>query len=457
MKFILLSIFTFLQSLIWAQVKPDTDLTFLVKKIEMVYAGYNDKVNPKEFEQLINEIEQSELKDTFALLSRLTFYFKDYHLALFQKEISKTFDANVCNKNIEIVDRYKKQNSKKNYYKGYWISEANDMVIYITLSDRCIYSGYVVESKKPIPLGLRIFKLQKKGKEWVADFINIARDYRVFVRSFFYHANTLIIGSYAKFKKINNYHQTLLKGKTEFNHKPSFTVVDTANVVITMPDFSGDLIDVYDSIIKVNEKIIRNSKNLIIDIRNNQGGYTNCYDSLIPFICTHSILRSPSYTLCSQDLIDDAKNDKQESALKKDTALVVFYDKYINKLLASKDTFIYEPSDTMPCASKNNMVKNVGIITNYGCRSAAELMILDLRQSSKVKVFGEHTAGAVDYLNILSFKLPITNFTLWVGTSKRKLTENQPAYDKTGIKPDIEISGDVSDWVDFVKKYYEKN
>jgi hypothetical protein len=42
-----------------------------------------------------------------------------------------------------------------------------------------------------------------------------------------------------------------------------------------------------------------------------------------------------------------------------------------------------------------------------------------------------------------------------VATTKRITTKDAPLYDNTGIKPDIEISDDVPDWIEFVKKYYE--
>ncbi len=222
-----------------------------------------------------------------------------------------------------------------------------------------------------------------------------------------------------------------------------------------MPDFNGEMIDVYDSLNNSNRKILSNSKNLIIDIRNNQGGYTNCFDSLIPYICTHPILSSPSYTLCSQDLIDDAKKERQVYILKKDTALVFFYNKYINKIIVWKYKFMEEPSDTLLCLNNGSLIKNVGMITNYGCRSAAELMILYFQQSSKVKVFGEITGGALDNLDAIKIKLPVSGYTLFIATTKRVISVSQPGYDNVGIKPDVSISDSTANWIDFVKHYYE--
>jgi C-terminal processing protease CtpA/Prc len=123
----------------------------------------------------------------------------------------------------------------------------------------------------------------------------------------------------------------------------------------------------------------------------------------------------------------------------------------------NKNNFLFKEADTVFCQPNPNNIKSVAIIINHGCRSAAELMLLYFKQSSKVKTFGEPTAGAVDYLDMLTYKLPKTKYTLWVGTVKRELTKADGKYDNIGIKPDVEISDDVDDWVEFVRKYYEKN
>ena len=52
--------------------------------------------------------------------------------------------------------------------------------------------------------------------------------------------------------------------------------------------------------------------------------------------------------------------------------------------------------------------------------------------------------------------MPKSNYGLWVALLKMEINNENPSYDKTGIKPDVEISDDEPDWIDFVKKYYEK-
>ena len=125
-------------------------------------------------------------------------------------------------------------------------------------------------------------------------------------------------------------------------------------------------------------------------------------------------------------------------------------------MLKYKGNFLYVKEDTINFSSiLNNKVKNVALITNNATRSAAELIILYLRGHEKVTVFGENSAGAVDYLDIFTYKLPVSKFVLWVATVKRYLSSSNDKLDSDGLIPNISIPDDVENWIDFVKKYYE--
>jgi hypothetical protein len=83
-------------------------------------------------------------------------------------------------------------------------------------------------------------------------------------------------------------------------------------------------------------------------------------------------------------------------------------------------------------------------------------MVLYLRQSRKVTIFGENTGGAIDYLDQISFWLSHDHFEFWLASEKRKITADQPLYDDAGIPPDVRIGDEVEDWVEYVRGYYER-
>ncbi len=83
------------------------------------------------------------------------------------------------------------------------------------------------------------------------------------------------------------------------------------------------------------------------------------------------------------------------------------------------------------------------------------MLILHFKQSKKVTTFGEATGGAIDHPNNQELFLPQSKHQFWIVATKMVINDENPSYDKTGIKPDIEISDDEPDWIDFVKKYYQ--
>ena len=464
-RFFFLLIFLFsLELNLFSQSFGETDLEFLSSKIRNTYAGYKPKVKQIEFNKLLNDVKVSKSLDTFALFSKLTSYFEDHHLSLFQWIYKKDIDTVICNKNFQ---KFFKKNNLNN---SFWIDEFNSTVIVLNkvnqnltaglltpfIEAKKLPAGYIIESKKGIPPGYCIFKFyeSKKGKI-LTDFNNINAGFRVFTHSHFKNKNIFITSSYMKWKRIYGYKKGLLDIKNETVLKPSISAIDSNTTLIKMPDFSVKFINVYDSLIKSNQFLISNSKNLIIDIRNNGGGVVNCFYSLIPYICSGPIRTTDASILCSDDVIEDAKKSRERYIKKKDTLAILRKDKSIIRMEEFRGSFMDVPVDSIKCTPKSNKIENVALIINHGCRSAAELMVLYLIQIDKVKMFGENTAGAVDYLNLLSYNLPESKYLLWVGTAKRNFTFKNPSYDLKGIKPDIPISDDEPEWIEFVKKYYE--
>ena len=462
MKFFLIYIILNIPNYLTGQAKNVVDFTFLESKIKNVYAGYKDKITEKEFQQLFNETIKSKSKDTFALLSKLTSFFDDHHLSLFEKIKLKDVDTLQCKKNIsEVYFNHTKPKLKEKGYEGYWINEVNTIVIYFKKKSLNNYEGYITETNNGMPLGLSIIKFTKnKSNRFVSDCLISSGQssdiYRVFTKSFFKSKNVLIANSYYKWKKIKTYNRPILALKKEFNFKPSIEPLDSNTTLIRMPTFSGNSDKLYDSLIKLNYDKIRESKTLIIDLRNNGGGTTNGFDNLLPFICNKPLITCGGYVLCSNDIIEEAKSDVEYYKKKNNIKRLNYSNNYLDSLLKYKGNFLYVKEDTINFSSiLNNKVKNVALITNNATRSAAELIILYLRGHEKVTVFGENSAGAVDYLDIFTYKLPVSKFVLWVATVKRYLSSSNDKLDSDGLIPNISIPDDVENWIDFVKKYYE--
>jgi hypothetical protein len=454
-------IILFFHITLYSQSNMKNDIDFLTDKIKNSYAGYADKIKNDNFFQLVKKVKQSNSKDTFALLSKITSFFNDLHLVLYDYNLETHTDSNKCRTDKHKVEKYfENKVIKKDVYEGYWISEYSNCIIGIKKITNfpVSYNAYVIETKTKIIPGFIILKLIKGNKGYFnTDYIEESLGYRIFLKSKFKDSNTLLVNSYGKWKKIKNYQPGMLTSKAEFDYTPSLKIIDEKNIVLKLPDFGGYNVIYTDSIIQANLKAITSSTTLIIDIRNNMGGTIRNYLPLLKFIYTKPIIHSGVNQLCSEDLIEDYKADIKKFTSTGDTFKVNKYKKQLDSVTQFKGKFRYIPADTI--ANKLPVLgypKNIALLVNNNCLSAAELMILDFKQSDKVKVFGETTGGAVDYLDALVMNLPSKKYTLFIATSKRAFLSEDDKYDNKGIKPDVEIPDNVDNWIDFVKIFYER-
>jgi C-terminal processing protease CtpA/Prc len=97
-----------------------------------------------------------------------------------------------------------------------------------------------------------------------------------------------------------------------------------------------------------------------------------------------------------------------------------------------------------------NLPKNVSILVNDGCGSAGEFFLLAARQSSKVKLFGQPSYGAVDRADAYVYERK--NFRVSIPISLRIPEYYKKPIDNIGIPPDVYLPKNI-DWVDFVIKY----
>lgn len=440
-----------------------SDIDFIAHTIKDTYAGYRDKVKGNEFDALIKRVKRSRSKDTFAVLSKITTYFKDHHVFMYDDGVSKRkIDTLQCKKDSQMIQHYFANTKPKDKYEGYWLSEYDNCVVAFkkVKSNPLTYHGYVMESKaKVIPGYCSIKMVRQKDGTFYTDYTGENLGFRAFLHAKFKNHNILWINSFGgKWYRVVNYKPNILLNKTTFSRKPNLISLDSNTMVLKMHDFSGYNVSRFDSIIKANESSIKKLNTLIVDIRNNTGGYISNYLPLLPYVYTNPIVHVGGYTLVSNNLLKQYDNKIKGYEAKGDTTNAKIYIDYRDTFATQKGQFYYIAGDTLA----NNLPvlsypKNIAIVINNNCLSAAELMLLNLKQSNKVTLFGERTGGAVDYLNAMSFRLPYSGYYLSIASVKRALSDGAPSYDGKGIPPDVEIPDEVSDWIAFVKKYYDEH
>ena len=95
--------------------------------------------------------------------------------------------------------------------------------------------------------------------------------------------------------------------------------------------------------------------------------------------------------------------------------------------------------------------QQVAVIVNSFCESSTEQFLLAAKQSSKVKIFGTVTAGALDFANMNTVESPCGNYLLHYSMSKDVDIDNFP-IDNIGIQPDFYLDDTIPEyqWIDYV-------
>ncbi len=231
---------------------------------------------------------------------------------------------------------------------------------------------------------------------------------------------------------------------------PTVEAIDANTTLLTIPSFMVDY-QVFKNFIAANKKLIKNAPTLIIDIRGNRGG-NGIYFPLIEMYATQNMEGGQGLVLASEDNL--AYFERQMEYAKK------IYEPVVKSIKGNfgeiVDGPLYPGKKFKIQASK---IKNVAILTDNACASAAESFIIhSKRASSKVKTFGSPTDGMIDYTSVNSLLLKSEKQYIYFGYPTSTLHKEIPnkGFNKTGILPDIPIEKHVEDKIDYIVDYYDK-
>ena len=441
------------------------DVSFLLNTLKSNYAGYQDKVKAHDFDRYVKRILKEDKIDTFRILARIADYFNDHHIQVYQANSlnDSRYDTALAPQLFKKVNDYlTDENKKKEIREGYWVNDYGSTVIAI-VTDKKPGGGYkihLIESRyHVVPRGTVIAETDdKKGNKLFTRYLLPGNGSGTFLRTEFRNDSVLLLGEFSKYRKLRGYHseKPIISGLPAFSLTNRGAPLDQDNYLLTIPDFAQEVGSI-DSILKRDSLKIYTSRNLIIDLRDNRGGTVRSYQSLLPLIYTNPILGIRGKVLVSDDLLKTYKDALLDAVRSKqpDSTEIKELQKDVKEMEAAKGKFIDDSNgDTIRFDKVLESPQNVAVITNYACQSAAEMMLLDFKQSKKVKLFGERTFGAVDYLNGTTITTPSGKYAFTVATAKRTIPKGSKKIDGIGIEPDVPIADSDPDWVAFVKNYY---
>lgn len=198
-----------------------------------------------------------------------------------------------------------------------------------------------------------------------------------------------------------------------------------------------------------NAELLKNSKTLIVDVRNNGGGSDTCFLPLLQYALPNG------KRLDELDLVDESANkdgseinysvrncdtrlkgmeEYLQMELPEETRAILV--KMRDELLENRGKgFIKRGNDAMdiPIVGDSN-VENVYIITDSGCGSSGDNFVAVFSMLPKVTVFGRPTMGILDYSNVAF--VPYDNFTLMYPTSRLLALDSGNGMMKKGVKVD---------------------
>lgn len=234
--------------------------------------------------------------------------------------------------------------------------------------------------------------------------------------------------------------------------KPLFTPLNEEASYMRIPSFSYDDRHAIDEVIKENQHAITNSETLIIDLRGNLGGSDLAYLPLLPLLYTNPIVSMGtlhySTELNNASLRERLEMDKMADDDKE------WYTRKLEEASQNLGAFIDVHGRKYRTTTLDSIFEHpsrIYILIDNFCASTTEQFLLAARQSSKVKIVGVPSAGALDVSNLNEVLSPTQDFKLIYATSK---SLRLPTYtiDDRGIQPDYFMHDFIAayDWVDYV-------
>lgn len=385
-------------------------LNEVMQVTEENYIGYHLPVSEKassRYTKIKKQLLRKSQKSTqcLAFVNEYMNQFRDHHILV--QDYSDTTAEN----NYPLLQ--KEFHSSADKLEGYWSDERSMHLIRIVRVKRGSYTGVVVKTDRknwqPGDVKLKVRK-SKQGKFTV--YFKMS-DKSAFIAPLYLKTDQFNLGYYQTWRRFTGNPDTLqLRGKSIMEMlSPSIAVTDPDMIVIRIPSSAPVFVKMVDSLVHANSYALSATKTLVVDIRNNTGGTTNVFKSLLPYINTGRFVTEPGTSLVSPEII---RQDRIFLSRIKDTGSASYRRilKSIHEMETADGKLLEGKPDTLRFEQVMPFPQQVAILSNERCVSAAELFLLMARQSEKVKVFGVNTHGAVDRVGIYDHQLKCANYMI---------------------------------------------
>lgn len=426
------------------------ELTDVKNKIEKNYAGYQDKVNNKtrkaydQHNKLALQQSKSITNPAYCLylINDWLRFFKDGHIQIGRNRISKEKEKVDLQKRISNIESLKLPELTEirgaNGIVGIYGDKDSIFRIALIKSKNTFreYAGVVISSKSDKWLPGQVMLELKSGKDTLNG-IMYDKFYIPLTVSLPVTENSL--GSWQRegterfIPEVVNEAAVagkLLSEKTLYLKISSFNQNNARNI---------------DSLFKAYKTNLNSIPNLILDLRNNGGGADFSYKPILPYLYTNTFKTIGADVQATDDNIAGWAGVATTDGLPADQK--TFINEVIDKMKRNKGTLVsFAEDQTSTFDSVTTYPKKIIILINRQCGSTTEEFLLLAKQSTKVTLMGQQTAGVLDYANMRGAEFSGIPYMLYWATSRSRRIDQGMAIDNVGIKPQKTLKLQ-QDWV----------
>ncbi len=210
--------------------------------------------------------------------------------------------------------------------------------------------------------------------------------------------------------------------------------LEPGTILIQLPSF--DRTQPMDSLFEAEGERIAAADRLLVDLRGNGGGSDYNYRHLIPLVYTDPI------HIVSNEALATVDNIRVNEQLAADTTLAdgirTGLASSVEQMKTAEGGWYPFPDRTHEEEAVLERPRRVDVLVDGGCASSCEQFLLAARQSRKVTIYGQPTAGILDFGNVRGASMPGGALVLYHPTTRSKRLPHHPV-DGVGVPPDVAI------------------
>ncbi|MEN0002912.1 MAG: S41 family peptidase [Bacteroidota bacterium] len=207
-----------------------------------------------------------------------------------------------------------------------------------------------------------------------------------------------------------------------------------------------------DSTIRVQDAALRKSKNLIIDLRGNDGGAVFTYQRLLPYLGLDTIQFIGFDVYATPANIAAYERQLESPYIPENQKFYIRQN--IERMRAGQGKLVSLSGDYFQVIEQVEGPQRIAVLIDNNCGSTAEHFLLVAQQSDRVVLMGEPTIGMYDYGDMRPINLPSIPYRLWCATTRSRRLDRNLTIDNIGIQPTIPLNRN-KDWIREAQDFLE--